>query len=79
MREAAAAGNPRIAATTGGTLAEIAREKGDSVVGLPSVFQPRAAVGYMFVVASEAAALAGVGPRLHDEIEATASFLEESK
>ena len=79
MREAAAAGNPRIAATTGGTLAEVARENGDSVVGLPSVFQPRAAVGYMFVVAAEAAALAGAGPRLHDEIEATAGFLEESK
>jgi glucose/mannose-6-phosphate isomerase len=79
MREAVAAGNPRIAATTGGTLAEIARERGDSVVGLPSVFQPRAAVGYMFVVAAEAAALAGAGPRLHDEIEAAAVFLEESK
>ena len=79
MREAVAAGNPRMAATTGGTLAEIAREKGDSVVGLPSVFQPRAAVGYMFVVAAEAAALAGAGPRLHDEIEAAAAFLDGSK
>jgi len=79
MREAAAAGNSRIVATTGGTLAEIARERGDPVVGLPSIFQPRAAVGYMFVVAAEAAALAGAGPRLHDEIEAAASFLEESR
>lgn len=79
MREAAAAGNPRISATTGGTLAEIAREGGDPVIGLPSVFQPRAAVGYMFVVAAEAAALAGAGPRVHDEIEAAAAFLDESK
>ena len=78
MREAVAAGNPRIAATTGGTLAEIAREEGDPVIGLPSVFQPRAAVGYMFVVAAEAAALAGAGPRLQDEIEAAGPFLEES-
>jgi glucose/mannose-6-phosphate isomerase len=79
MREAAAAGNPLIAATTGGTLAELAREEGHPVIGLPSVFQPRAAVGYMFVVAAEAAALAGAGPRIHDEIEASAAFLDESK
>jgi glucose/mannose-6-phosphate isomerase len=78
MRQAVAAGNPLIAATTGGTLAEIAREAGDAVIGLPGVFQPRAAVGYMFVVAAEAAALAGAGPRIHEEIEAAAGFLDES-
>ena len=79
MRDAVAAGNPRFAATTGGTLAEIAREQGDTVVGLPGVFQPRAAVAYMVVVAAEAAALTGSAPRIHDEIEAAASFLEESR
>jgi glucose/mannose-6-phosphate isomerase len=79
MRQASAAGNPLIAATTGGTLAEIAREEGDQVIGLPSVFQPRAAVGYMFVVAAEAAALAGAGPRIQEEIEGAAAFLDDSK
>lgn len=79
MREATAAGNPRIAATTGGALATLAREAGDPVIGLPGVFQPRAAVGYMFVVAAEAASLVGAGPRLHDEIAAAAAFLDESR
>ena len=78
MREAAAAGNPIIAATTGGTLAELAREADHPVVGLPSVFQPRAAVAYMVVVAAEAAAVSGSGPRIHDEIEAAAAFLGEA-
>ena len=47
------------------------------VVGLPGIFQPRAAVAYMFVVAAEVAALAGVAPRVHTEIDAAAAFLAE--
>jgi glucose/mannose-6-phosphate isomerase len=69
-------GVPLVAATTGGTLAETAREAGAPVVGLPGVFQPRAAVAYMFVVSAEAAAMAGAGPRLHAEVEEAAGFLD---
>ena len=47
------------------------------VVGLPGILQPRAAVAYMLVVAAEVAALAGAAPRIHTEIDAAASFLEE--
>ena len=50
------AGAPRIVATTGGPLAERARADGVPVVPLPGGFQPRAAVGYSFVTALEAAA-----------------------
>ena len=46
------------------------------MVGLPGIFQPRVAVAYMFVVAAEAAALAGAVPRIRTEIDAAAAFLE---
>lgn len=73
---AEALGARRIAAGTGGALADAAREAGVPVVGLPGILQPRAAVAYMFAVAAEVAALAGAGPRLHTEIDAAAAFLE---
>ena len=66
----------RIVATTGGELAELARRDGVPVVGLPAGLQPRAAVGYMFVVATELAALAMAAPRIHSEIDIAASQLE---
>jgi glucose/mannose-6-phosphate isomerase len=69
---AKAAGAPRIVATTGGPLAERAREDGVPVVPLPGGFQPRAAVGYSLVTALEAAALCGAAPSLRDEVEAAA-------
>src|SRR5215207_5530827 len=56
------AGAPRIVATTGGPLAERARADRVPVVPLPGGFQPRAAVGYSFVTALEAAALCGAAP-----------------
>jgi glucose/mannose-6-phosphate isomerase len=74
---AGALGARRIAVATGGELVERAREAGDAVVGLPGILQPRAAVAYMFVAAAEAAALAGVAPRIAPEIEAAAGFLRE--
>jgi glucose/mannose-6-phosphate isomerase len=73
---AEALGAPRIVAGTGGSLVESAREAGVPVIGLPGILQPRAAVGYMLVIALEAAALAGVGPRVHTEIDAAAAHLE---
>ncbi len=74
---AEALGARRLVASTGGTLVDRARETAVPVVGLPGIFQPRAAVAYMVVVAAEVAALAGVGPRVHTEIDAAAAFLGE--
>jgi glucose/mannose-6-phosphate isomerase len=74
---AKAAGAPRIVATTGGPLAERAREDGVPVVPLPGGFQPRAAVGYSLVTALEAAALSGAAPSLRDEIEKSAALAAE--
>lgn len=72
---AGAAGAPRIALTTGGKLAERAREEGVPVIGVPGGIQPRAAVAYMVVGALECAALCGAAPPLREEVEATAAFL----
>ncbi|HET6997513.1 MAG TPA: SIS domain-containing protein, partial [Solirubrobacterales bacterium] len=69
-------GARRIVASTGGQLVDGAREASLPVIGLPGIFQPRAAVAYMFTVAAEVAALAGAGPRIHAEIDAAAAFLE---
>ena len=70
-----AVGAQRLVATTGGELAEAARRDGVPVIGLPAGLQPRAAVGYMFTVAAELAALALAGPRINTEIDAAASHL----
>lgn len=72
---AEALGARRIVASTGGELVDGARAAGLPVVGLPGIFQPRAAVAYMFAVAAEVAALAGAAPRVHTEIDAAAAFL----
>jgi len=75
---AEALGAGRIVASTGGTLVAEAREAGVPVVGLPGLLPaPRTAVAYMLVCATEVAALAGVAPRIHTEIDAAAGFLEE--
>src|SRR5689334_12615661 len=66
---AEALGANRIVASTGGALTDGAREAGLPVVGLPGIFQPRAAVAYMFSVVAEVAALAGAAPRIHTEID----------
>ena len=54
---AGALGARRMVVTTGGRLAEMAREDGVPVIPLPGGFQPRAAVAYMTVAALEVAAL----------------------
>ncbi len=74
---ASALGAHRVLASTGGALVDAARGDGVPVVGLPGIFQPRAAVAYMFTVAAEVAALAGAAPSLNAEIGAAASFLAE--
>jgi glucose/mannose-6-phosphate isomerase len=72
-------GARRLVASIGGPLVDRARETEVPVVGLPGIFQPRAAVAYMIVVAAEVAALADVGPRIHTEIDAAAAFLIEQR
>jgi glucose/mannose-6-phosphate isomerase len=75
---AEALGARRVVASTGGALVDQARGANLPVIGLPGILQPRAAVAYMFAIAAEVAALAGIAPRVHTEIDAAASFLAES-
>lgn len=74
---AEALGARRLVVSTGGALVEEARQGGVPVVGLPGIFQPRAAIAYMFTVVAEVAALCGAAPRIHTEIDAAAAFLSE--
>jgi glucose/mannose-6-phosphate isomerase len=76
---AEALGARRIVATTGGTLAELARRDGVPVIGLPAGLQPRAAVGYTFVVAAEVAALVGAADAIRTEIDSSAANLEGAR
>ena len=68
-------GARRVALTTGGRLAELAREEGVPVIGVPSGMQPRAAVVYMTVAALECAAAAGAAPSLREELEGAVGVL----
>jgi glucose/mannose-6-phosphate isomerase len=74
-----AVGARRIAATTGGRLAELARAADVPVIGIPSGLQPRAAVGYMFTIAAEVAALVGAAPGIRTEIDSSAAHLETGR
>lgn len=74
---AGALGARRVVATTGGKLAAAAREEGVPVIPLPGGFQPRAAVGYMLVIALEVAAACGAAESLHSEIDVAAAHTEE--
>jgi glucose/mannose-6-phosphate isomerase len=73
---AGAAGAGRVALTTGGKLAELAREESVPVVGVPAGMQPRAAVLYMIVATLECASLCGAAPGLHSEIDTATALLE---
>jgi glucose/mannose-6-phosphate isomerase len=77
FESAGALGAQRVVVTTGGRLAEMAREEGVPVIPLPGGFQPRAAVAYMIVAALEVAAMCGAGPRLASEIDVAASHTEQ--
>jgi glucose/mannose-6-phosphate isomerase len=72
-------GARRVVASTGGELVELARAADVPVIGLPGLLPaPRLGVAYMLVCAAEVAALAGVAPRIAEEIESAASFLENA-
>jgi glucose/mannose-6-phosphate isomerase len=72
---AGAAGAPRVVSTSGGELAARARRDKVPVIPLPGGFQPRAAVGYSFVVALEVAAVAGCAPSQRADVEAAAPLV----
>ena len=74
---AGALGATRVAVTSGGRLAEIARADGVPVIPVAGGFQPRAAVAYMTVAALEVARLCGAGPRMGSEIDVAADHLEQ--
>jgi glucose/mannose-6-phosphate isomerase len=74
---AEALGARRIVATTGGHLAKAARADDVPVIGLPAGLQPRAAVGYLFTVAAEVAALTGAAPGIRTEIDSAGAHLRE--
>jgi glucose/mannose-6-phosphate isomerase len=73
---AGAAGAQRAVLTTGGRLAELAREEGVPVIGIPAGMQPRAAVIYMTIGVIECASLCGAAPALHAEVDTAAALLE---
>jgi glucose/mannose-6-phosphate isomerase len=73
---AGALGATRVAVTSGGKLAELARAEGVPVIPVAGGFQPRAAVAYMTVAALEVAGLCGAGPRVGSEIDVAADHLE---
>jgi glucose/mannose-6-phosphate isomerase len=72
---AGAAGTQRVALTTGGKLAELARAEGVPVIGVPAGMQPRAAVIYMTIATLHCAAAAGVCESLASEAEGTVPLL----
>jgi glucose/mannose-6-phosphate isomerase len=72
-----ALGLRRITATTGGKLAEAARAADVPVIGVPSGLQPRAAVGYSFAIAAEAAALVGAAPAIRTDIDGASAWLSD--
>ena len=74
---AGALGAPRVAVTSGGRLAELARADHVPVIPVAGGFQPRAAVAYMTVAALEVARLCGAGPRMGSEIDVAADHLEQ--
>ena len=73
---AGAAGAQRVVLTTGGRLAELAREENVPVIGVPAGMQPRAAVIYMTIGVLECASLCGAAPGLHSEIDMATALLE---
>jgi glucose/mannose-6-phosphate isomerase len=74
---AGALGAPRVVATTGGRLAELARADGVPIIPMAGGYQPRAAVGYVTVAALEVAALSGTAPSVRSEIDVAAAHAEE--
>jgi glucose/mannose-6-phosphate isomerase len=73
---ATALGAKIVVATSGGQLAEQARNDGVGVIPVAGGFQPRAAVAYMTVAALEVAAACGAAPRIVSDVDVAAEHLE---
>lgn len=66
------------AISSGGKLSEAAHELGIPLIGLPGIFQPRAAVGYGVVAVAEIAISLGIAPsNLRADFAAAAEALRE--
>jgi glucose/mannose-6-phosphate isomerase len=76
---AEAIGARRYVATTGGALADAARNADVPVIGMPGGLQPRHAVGYGFTIACEVAALVGAAQGLRTEIDTAAAHLADDR
>jgi glucose/mannose-6-phosphate isomerase len=74
---AGALGAPRVVATTGGRLADLARADGVPIIPVAGGYQPRAAVAYMTVAVLEMAALSGAAPSVRSEVDVAAAHAEE--
>ncbi|MDQ4131291.1 MAG: bifunctional phosphoglucose/phosphomannose isomerase [Actinomycetota bacterium] len=75
--EAGEAGMDRVVLTSGGGLAEAAREDGVPVIGVPGGMAPRAAVAYMVVAVLECAYLCGAAPPMREEVRLASALLED--
>lgn len=70
-------GCPRVVVTSGGRLAQLARQEGVPVIPIAGGLTSSTAVGYVVVAALEVAAQCEAGPRLTSEIDVAAEHLEE--
>ncbi len=70
-------GCPRVVVTSGGRLAQLAREEGVPVIPIAGGLTSSTALGYVVVAALEVAAQCEAGPRLTSEIDVAAEHLEE--
>ncbi len=70
-------GARRIVVTTGGPLADLAREEVVPVIPMPAGIAPRSAVAYLTVAALEVAALCGAAPGVRSEVDVAAAYAEE--
>lgn len=75
--DAAGRGLGIVAVTTGGKLGDLAVRNGWPLVMVPSGFQPRAALGYLFGAVSRVAGSAGVIPDQRQALEEAASLADE--
>jgi glucose/mannose-6-phosphate isomerase len=70
-------GAPVVAVASGGKLADIAGERGLPFFRVPGGFQPRAALGYLFVPVLSALERIGLVSGLMDEVGAACEMLDE--
>ncbi len=75
--EAVSRGSRIIAVTSDGLLEKLAQESGANVIKIPSGFQPRAALGYLFFPILITASKLDIVPSLEGDINETLTILEK--